>query len=68
MDCATMLKTFTKYLRWSNISLTVEINPFGWRFDYSHLHNPNGYDPKLHSIIIRFLMFKLHIIIDDGSW
>lgn len=63
-----MIKSILKYLRWSNISLQIDLNPFSWRFHYSCLHNPEGYDPKQYFFSIRLLMFKLYIIIDDGSW
>ena len=56
------------YLRWSNISFQIDLNPFGWSVYCKHSHNESGIDPKWHSIVIRLLMFKLVIDIDDGSW
>lgn len=56
------------YLRWSNISLQIDLNPFGWRIYYDYLHNPDGLNPMLHMFYLRLLMFKLVVHIDDGSW
>jgi hypothetical protein len=63
-----MIKSILNYLRWSNISLQIDLNPFVWKIYYDYLHNPDGMNPKLHMGYFRLLMFKLVIHIDDGSW
>lgn len=44
-----------------------KLNPVSWGLDYDYI-NPDDYNPKLHHLIIRLLMFRIELIIDDGSW
>jgi hypothetical protein len=63
-----MIKSILNYLKYSNVVFQLALNPYWWRLKFEYLHNPDGLDPKMRLVIIRLLMFKIEIVIDDGSW
>ena len=62
-----MIKSILDYLRWSNLVIAFSLNPCSWRLRFKYLP-PSDLGPKMHVFIIGLLMFKLEIVIDDGSW
>ena len=63
----SMIKNILDYLRYSDISLTVNLNPRLWWLDYEYMP-PDSMNPKAHVLLLRVVMFKLIVSIDDGSW
>lgn len=61
------MKTFWSYCRYSNVQLALNLNPLVWGFLFERV-KPTELDPKLHAVHIKILMFRLSIVIDDGSW
>lgn len=43
------------------------LNPRSWNIEYDYMR-PDDYNPKMHQLIVRLLMFRIEFIIDDGSW
>ena len=62
-----MLKRFLKYLRYSNVILTINLNPFLWGFQFVY-EGPTNMDPGMYFISIRVIMIRIAIVIDDGSY
>ena len=62
-----MIKSILNYLKYSNVVFELALNPYWWRLGFEYL-DPTGMDPKMHVVIIRLLMFKVEIVIDDGTW
>ena len=62
-----MIKSILNYLRWSNLTIMFKLNPVSWSIDYDYI-SPDDYNPRMHHLIIRILMFRIEFIIDDGSW
>ena len=63
-----MIKSILKYLWWSDVIFTINLHPRHWRFiDFRHQPRTD-FDPHMRAWIIKVLMFKLTIIIDDGTW
>ena len=62
-----MIKSILNYLRWSNLTIMFILNPISWGLDFDYMR-PDDFNPKMHQLIIRLLMFRLEFIIDDGSW
>ena len=64
-----MIKSILKYLQFSNVNLIISLNPLTWKVYYEyHPANQNSLDPHMRVLYIRLLMFKLEIVIDDGTW
>lgn len=61
------MKSFLKYIRYSNLNISFNLNPFVWGF---HLifDRPNDIDPKMYFFALKILMFRISIVIDDGSY
>jgi hypothetical protein len=62
-----MIKNIFNYLRWSNIILSLSLNPATWRVRAVY-HGPSDMDPKMHLFVVKLIFVKLVIKIDDGSW
>ena len=62
-----MIKSIPNYLRWSNLSIMFILNPVSWGLDFDY-RRPDDFNPKMHQLIIRLLMFRIEFIVDDGSW
>ena len=62
-----MIKNILNYLKWSNIIVSLSLNPVTWRVSFTH-HLPNDWDPKMHLFIVKLIFVKLVLKIDDGSW
>jgi hypothetical protein len=62
-----MIKSILNYLRWSNLSIMFILNPVSWGLDFDY-RRPDDFNPKMHQLIIRLLMFRIEFIVDDGSW
>ena len=62
-----MIRNILDYLRWSDLVITFILNPCNWKINFKYLP-PNDLGPKMHLVNIKLLMFKLEIVIDDGSW
>lgn len=54
---------FFNYLKYSNVKLSIDLNPFVWGFIW-HYEGPNKEEPKFHAFYWRILPFSLRIIID----
>ena len=55
------------YLRYSNIQIAINLNPFQWGFKVDH-GGPTTMDPGMYFFHLKILMLRLSIVIDDGSW
>jgi len=62
-----MIKNILNYIRWSNVILSVSLNPVTWRI-FASYRGPTDMDPKMHLFIVKLIFVKLVIKIDDGSW
>lgn len=51
-----------KYLRYSNIKLAIDLNPFTWSFRYN-----NQLIKSMRMIYWRVLPFTIILIIDNGT-
>jgi len=56
-----------KYLRFSNIKLSIDLNPCVWSFRW-HYQEPTQLDPYLHIQYIRILFLSIAVIIDNGVY
>lgn len=56
-----------KYLRFSNIKLSIDLNPFVWGFRW-HYQEPTQLDPNLHIQYVRILFLSVAVIIDNGVY
>lgn len=63
----SMIRNILNYLKWSDIAITFIVNPCSWKIEYEY-SKPDSLNPKMHAISIKFLMLRLLVIIDDGSW
>lgn len=61
------MKTFWSYLRYSNIQVALNLNPFVWGFRFEILR-PSVTDPGMFGLIVKLLMLRVSFIFDDGSW
>jgi len=61
------MKKFFNYIRYSNIQIALNLNPFIWRFYWETLR-PSQTDPGQFGFIIKLLMLRISVIFDDGSW
>lgn len=62
---------FWNYLRFSNIKLSIDLNPFACWFNPPFLfirQRPTNIDPKLNLWHLRILFFTTHLVLDDGSY
>lgn len=55
------------YIKYSNFSIMFNINPRYWKIGFSY-DKPDAWNPKMHVFILRLLMLKLVLTIDDGSY
>lgn len=55
------------YIRYSNINISININPFIWGIDYMY-EGPSDVDPNTYYFAIRLLFIRFSFIIDDGSF
>lgn len=55
------------YLRYSNIQVAFNLNPFQWGFkiDYS---GPTSMDPGMYFLHVKCIMVRISFVFDDGSW
>ena len=58
---------FLKYIRYSNIQIALNLNPFTWGFIFKY-NGPSDLDPGMYCLHIKFLMIRLSFVIDNGSW
>jgi len=63
----SMIRSMLNYLKYSNVVFQLALNPYWWRLKFEYL-SPSSMDPKMHLVIIRLLMFKIEIVIDNGTW
>jgi hypothetical protein len=56
-----------KYIRNSNVKISIDLNPFYWRFHYAS-HGPTDHDPKLRIWWFQFLFINFWIMVDDGTF
>lgn len=54
-----------KYLKFSNVKLSVDLNPFCWGFKW-FFQGPTMSDPNLRIQYVRFLFLSLAVVIDNG--
>jgi len=57
-----------KYARWSSIDLAIQLNPIRWWMASWFVQGPTDMDPGSYCLSIRFIMFRLNVILDDGSY
>ena len=62
-----MIKNILNYIKWSNVILSVSLNPITWRISTAY-YRPTDWDPKMHLFIVKLIFIKLVLKIDDGSW
>ena len=62
-----MIKSILNYIRYSNLAITFNLNPFWWNL-YTEYSGPSEFDPHMRVLTVKLLMFKVIIIIDDGTW
>lgn len=56
-----------KYIRFSNLKFSVDLNPFVWSFKFHH-QGPTLTDPCLNIFYLRILPLSIALIIDNGEW
>jgi hypothetical protein len=56
-----------KYIKFSNIKLSIDLNPFCWGFMW-HFQGPTQTDPHLRIQYVRILGLSLAVIIDNGVY
>jgi len=63
-----MIKNILNYIKYSNLLIIFNLNPFSWHIDFSWV-TKNDMDPGL--VVDTYLEFgpvKLVLWIDNGSW
>jgi hypothetical protein len=55
-----------KILKWSNIKISFDLNPFTWSFKYLEVKRETPVDP-IRLYYLRTLMFSFLLVIDDGQ-
>lgn len=61
------MKNFFKYLRFSNIKWSIDLNPCVWSFRW-HYQEPTQLDPFLHIQYVRILFLSVVVVIDNGVY
>ena len=56
-----------KYLKFSNIKISVDLNPFCWGFRWLY-EGPTKMDPYLRIQYVRILFLSLAVVIDNGVY
>lgn len=56
-----------KYLRFSNIKVSFDLNPCVWSFRWFY-QGPTQLDPFLHIHYVRVLFLSVAVIIDNGVY
>jgi len=57
------------YLRYSNFTVTVRLNPFSWDFiPYFGIHNIWPWPDNSDNYALSWLFLSFGLSIDDGSW
>ena len=54
------------YLRNSNVKISIDLNPFYWRFHFDRIL-PSQYDPYLRVWWCQLLFLNLWMVIDNGK-
>lgn len=62
-----MLKTLSKYIRYSGIWVGLVINPFHWDFRSEFLH-PDDLNPNMRGVYISIGPIWARFVLDNGSW
>ena len=55
------------YLKFSNIQIAINLNPLQWRLHLEY-SGPTTMDPAMYFFVIKVIMIRVSIIVDDGSW
>ena len=55
------------YLRYSNVKISLDLNPCYWKFRYDH-YGPGDHDPKLRVWWLQLLFINFWIMVDDGTF
>lgn len=55
------------YIKFSNIKLSVDLNPFVWSFKWM-FQGPTQTDPHLRIQYVRILFLSLTVVIDNGVY
>jgi len=55
------------YIRYSNIQIAINLNPFTWGFHFE-ANGPSTMDPGMYCLHIKLLMIRFSIVLDNGSW
>lgn len=61
------MKNFFNYVRYSNLNVSLSLNPFTWGFK-AFYDRPTDLDPKCHFFCLHFLALRVILVIDDGSY
>lgn len=56
-----------KYFQYSNIKLSIDLNPFVWNFKWLY-EGPTKQDPHLRIQYCRILFLSLMVVIDNGVY
>lgn len=54
------------YLRYSNLKVSVDLNPLVWSFRFQR-QAPTRSDPRLHIFYWRILPLSVILVVDDGT-
>jgi hypothetical protein len=55
------------YLKFSNIQIAINLNPLQWRL-HAEYGGPTTMDPAMYFLVIKVIMVRISIVLDDGSW
>jgi len=56
------------WLQYSDISISISLNPVRWLQAELSLTGPDDMNPKMRAFYFRALFLTVQAVIDDGSW
>lgn len=63
------MKNLFNYIKNSNLSFTLVVNPFGWRWlPNVYCNDSKEWTAPKFQLVIFWLFLKISIYIDDGAW
>ena len=60
------IRNILDYIKYSNLIIDLKLNPYSWRFGFEYL-GPDEWNPHSRTVIIRLLMFKVMLFLDDAQ-
>lgn len=55
------------YLRYSNVKISIDLNPFYWKFRYDTIR-PTEHDPCMRVWWFQILFLNLWVMVDNGTF